>query len=263
MGSLGQAFETALRNAGLEQLLERLTAMAAAGAVIDPADRRAAIISGKGWMLVGLGIGDQDHAALLAAVDSMQTSQFSAVDALSVASRSRCLADTPTHPWIEAVETRWPAPVAHEYRHLRELLAEGQIIGALWQFKDAAEMLVKFPAVAMLRDIQRHADRSTPAAHDAVVAADAELRRLLLAKPPALGDWIMIADRAARFVLERSSGLLVPELASLFRKSTGRHDGQASPFARWLSKIAAQGRVPSCRSWLPCSTRPRRTCWPS
>ena len=51
--------------------------------------------------------------------------------------------------WVEEVLADWPAPVAHEYHRLREVLAQGQIISAVLQLKDLAEILVKFPTLVM------------------------------------------------------------------------------------------------------------------
>lgn len=58
--------------------------------------------------------------------------------------------------WAESAFETWPGPVAHEYYRLKELLTEGQIIGAIWQLKDLAEVFIKFPAVVMACDVLEH-----------------------------------------------------------------------------------------------------------
>ncbi len=58
-----------------------------------------------------------------------------------------------TAQWVATVENDWPAPIAHEYYRLRELLAEGQLVSAIWQLKDVAEILIKFPAIVMAQTV--------------------------------------------------------------------------------------------------------------
>lgn len=59
----------------------------------------------------------------------------------------QCLADSTQ--WQQPVLNNWPAPIAHEYKRLKDLLAQASFISALWQFKDVAEILIKFHTVCM------------------------------------------------------------------------------------------------------------------
>jgi tetratricopeptide (TPR) repeat protein len=65
--------------------------------------------------------------------------------------RCKALADSPL--WCEQVIEQWPGPIAHEYGRLRERLVAGDIIGAVWQLKDVAEIIARFPACVMYRDV--------------------------------------------------------------------------------------------------------------
>ncbi len=97
------------------------------------------------------------------------------------------------HPWVDSVLEHWPGPVAHEYHQLRVLLESDQMVGAIWQLKDVAEVLIKFPALVMARDVIENGSDA---------ALQDETRRLLLAKPPSLGDWHRLAsDLLARRLL--------------------------------------------------------------
>ena len=107
----------------------------------------------------------------------------------------------------------WPGPIAHEYFQLRTLLEADQIVGAVWQLKDVAEVLIKLPAIVMARDV---------IAHGSDEALQADIRRTLLAKPPSLGDWHRLAsDLLAKRLTSPGSGseLLLPEVAGLFRQA--------------------------------------------
>jgi hypothetical protein len=47
--------------------------------------------------------------------------------------------------WVAPVIDTWPGPIAHEYQRLRELIEADQVIAAVWQLKDVAEVLIKLP----------------------------------------------------------------------------------------------------------------------
>ena len=114
--------------------------------------------------------------------------------------------------WIDSIANSWPGPVAHEYFRLRELIEEDEVIGAVWQLKDVAEVLIKLPAVVMARDVIEFGTSD---------ALRNDVRRALLAKPPSLGDWYTLAATTlARPVLTGEAGdsLLLPDVATLFRQ---------------------------------------------
>jgi|GEM_PF-2696643 len=91
----------------------------------------------------------------------------------AILARTRALAADPPAPWVDTVMDAWPGPLAHEYHRLRELLNQGQLVAAVFQLKDLAEVLVKFPALVMARDLIAHGDA------EAAMAA----RRALLGEP--------------------------------------------------------------------------------
>lgn len=124
-----------------------------------------------------------------------------------VADFCRTLARNPPAPWVAAVSEHWPGPVAHEYHRLRELLEAGQLVPAIWQLKDLAETLVKFPALVMARDLISHGGE----------AAAREVRRALFGGQLTFGAWVGLVERtmapAARKV---GSTLVCPQLPLLF-----------------------------------------------
>ena len=121
----------------------------------------------------------------------------------------RRLGREPPQPWVEAVADAWPGPIAHEYHRLRQLLTEGQIVPAIFQLKDLVEVLIKFPALVMARDLLQHGDA------EAGLAA----RRALFGQMLSLGAWLAgVRDQLAPQVrrLAPTGRLLLPELGSVF-----------------------------------------------
>lgn len=117
--------------------------------------------------------------------------------------------------WVEPALEEWPGPIAHELHRLRELVDEGQVIGAVWQLKDVAEVLIKFPAVVMARDYLEHGrDERT---RD-------RIRSGLFSKLLAMGDWHKLAGDLLAPALSKAKGdpLLLPRLAGLFRGGKGK-----------------------------------------
>ncbi len=117
--------------------------------------------------------------------------------------------------WVEAVFESWPGPVAHEAFQLKTLLDDGQILGALWQLKDLAEVLLKLPAVIMARDLLENGKDAS---------LESRIWKALTSKPLSMGDWHALAgDLLAREVINRwDEGLVLPEVARVFRKSASR-----------------------------------------
>ena len=131
------------------------------------------------------------------------------------------LAEAPDSPWIEAVIEDWPGPIAHEYARLRQILAEGQILGALWQLKDVTEVLIRFPTLVMLRDLIESAERPEldEAARAALRASAREVRTTLLGPPLSLGRWLVLAaDALALKIQQAPERFTFPEVAGLFRQ---------------------------------------------
>ncbi len=112
----------------------------------------------------------------------------------------RELASSPPFPWVQEVFDDWPSPIAHEYYRLRKLLEDGEIIGAIWQLKDFAEVLIKFPTIIMARDI---------ISNSANEHLTNSVRRSLLSKPPSMGDWFTLgSDTPADVYFGRGQAIL-------------------------------------------------------
>ena len=127
----------------------------------------------------------------------------------------------------------WPGPIAHEYDRLRRLLEADQLVASVWQLKDVAEVLIRFPACVMARDILEHG--SVRAFQDAT-------RRILLGPAMSMGTWQGLAQGlAAHIVTHDGDGFLAPQVASLFwmkdRSSKREVDG-AQPPVRGAGQLA-------------------------
>ncbi len=71
----------------------------------------------------------------------------------------------------------WPGPIAHEYHRLRELLTEGHIVPAIFQLKDLVEVMIKFPALVMARDLLQHGDQEAGRAARRVIVTLAAIEQ--------------------------------------------------------------------------------------
>lgn len=102
----------------------------------------------------------------------------------------RCQQLAAQENWLADVENTWPAPIAHEYQRLCGLLADARpdISGAVWQLKDVAEVLLKFPTLVLFRDLYEHGNE----------AGRRELLQRFLGKELSMGDWLGLALDLAR-----------------------------------------------------------------
>ncbi len=83
-------------------------------------------------------------------------------------------------PWSSAILERWPAPFTFEYWRLRDELQRGQLLAAMFQLKDCAEVLLKLVVSAAGRLLIEQGER----------IQQQEARRFLLAnKARSMGDW--------------------------------------------------------------------------
>lgn len=142
--------------------------------------------------LADLGVAKEQRGLIMVAVEALRQGdawpRLSSQEAPSYARyltpdvEVRCcqLAQTPPSPWVPEVMEQWPEPIAHEYWRFRELLAEAQVVSAILQLKDLAEVLVKFPALVLTRDLIEHGSHE----HCRV------LRLSLLGGPLNLGQWL-------------------------------------------------------------------------
>jgi hypothetical protein len=142
--------------------------------------------------------------------------------------RCRALGQQPPVPWVTAVADAWPGPIAHEYQHLRQLLEQGQIVAAIFQLKDLAEVLVKFPALVMARDLIAHGD-----AEAARVA-----RCGLFGGALSMGHWVnaIVREQLAPQVLRLADRLLLPELGTAFVAANPAGKPASTP---WLETLKA------------------------
>ncbi len=190
--------------------------------------------------------------------------------ALNEAAIARCqaLGQQPPVPWVAAVADGWPGPIAHEYQHLRQLLEQGQIVAAIFQLKDLAEVLVKFPALVMARDLIEHGDP------EAARAA----RRGLFGGLLSFGHWVdeivgqQLVPQVRRLCPHAgpTRQLLFPELGAVFVTVEKSGKGTASPWRKtlkglveWRNETLAHGAfhldpqeyLPDLEQWLSAINR--------
>ncbi|MFO1419572.1 MAG: SAM domain-containing protein [Candidatus Competibacteraceae bacterium] len=148
----------------------------------------------------------------------------------AVIDQCRVLGRQPPQPWVDAVAESWPGPIAHEYHRLRELLTEGHIVPAIFQLKDLVEVLIKFPALVMARDLLQHGDEE----------ASRDARRALFGERLSLGTWLAgVRDKIAPQVRRLAPGgpLLLPELGSVFATTQQRGKDAPPPWCETLARL--------------------------
>jgi tetratricopeptide (TPR) repeat protein len=151
--------------------------------------------------------------------------------------RCQALGQQPPIPWVETVADAWPGPIAHEYQHLRQLLEQGQIVAAIFQLKDLAEVLVKFPALVMARDLIEHGDPEA-----ARVA-----RRSLFGGLLSFGHWVdgivgqQLVPQVRRLCPQPgpTRQLLFPELGAVFVTVGKSGKEAASPWRKTLKDLVS------------------------
>jgi tetratricopeptide (TPR) repeat protein len=149
-------------------------------------------------------------------------------DFAAATARCRELAEKPGVPWVTEVIDTWPTPIAHEYWRLREELRRGEIAAILWQFKDVAEILIRFPALVMAREVLECAEPSE----------GAHIRRMLLGGPLTLGAWHSRLREMAAMVVAAGVSLF-PLSAALAREmvgGTGRR-AEETAWTRFLREL--------------------------
>jgi len=82
--------------------------------------------------------------------------------------------------YADAINTYYPL-IAHEYHILYKFVKEQNYFGALLEFKDVVEILLKFPTLIAINNLWRK-DKYTIPEEKAII-------ELLLSKPLSLGDW--------------------------------------------------------------------------
>jgi lipoprotein NlpI len=108
--------------------------------------------------------------------------------------------------WVDAIAEGWPSPIAYEYRELRNAVEADQIVAAVWQLKDAAEVLVKFPALVLARDVLVHGSQQSRK----------EVRDVLFGKQLTFGVWLEFLRTLESIVRREADSLDFRELIGAF-----------------------------------------------
>lgn len=95
--------------------------------------------------------------------------------------------------WQERVLNKWPAPIAHEYYQLRNILYEGQFITGLLQFKDVVEVIIKFTTHAMYQWVKATSPENPKIK---------EIQQKLFEKPLSLGSWLELIRILSELILD-------------------------------------------------------------
>ena len=137
--------------------------------------------------------------------------------------------------WVDAIETRWPGPVAYTYRLLRRLLRNGQVDAAALVFKDFAEVLARLSALILAQDL----------IHNGSPEGVAAIRGEFFGAPPSMGVWVRLADTWSRQAQKAPQGLLFPEIARLWRtpndKRTALNTLLSEHIVNWRNETIGHG----------------------
>jgi len=141
----------------------------------------------------------------------------------------RAIAVDPGAAWMPEAEATWPGPMAHEYHRLRRVLEEGQVVAAIFQLKDFAEVCIRFPALVLASDVLAHGRRSDRE----------QVRRVLDGRPLAMGQWLqLLRDVLVPASRASADDLAFPELANLFlTRPSDRRSATLTPWARLLEDL--------------------------
>jgi len=150
--------------------------------------------------------------------------------------RRTCVALAESPLWLEAVVDYWPGPIAHEYQRLRELLLDGEIVSAVWQLKDVGEVLIRFPACVMARDVIENGID---------LRFKSEIRTQMLGPPLSMGGWLTLAEKLSSHIRTKSeAGFNCPQIAGLFRSERNKETGLAKflkDLTGWRNKSFGHG----------------------
>ncbi|WP_449536242.1 hypothetical protein [Ferdinandcohnia sp. Marseille-Q9671] len=87
--------------------------------------------------------------------------------------------------WVKSAFEVYPSIIAHEYWRIYQLLKEGHTYGAFLQLKDLFEVLIKFPTLVAVSELNEKTEKTKK---------ENEILADLLSKPLGLGDWERIAS---------------------------------------------------------------------
>jgi tetratricopeptide (TPR) repeat protein/uncharacterized Zn finger protein (UPF0148 family) len=131
--------------------------------------------------------------------------------------RAQALADN-NDVWVDMAQ--WPGPIAYSYNLLRNKLRNGQIDASALILKDITELLARFFALVMLRDMSEHKNHADINADDQ--DKQKEMIDGLFTKPHSMGSWRTLADDLARQIQKKPEIYKFPEIATVFRDSKGK-----------------------------------------
>lgn len=130
--------------------------------------------------------------------------------------------------WVEAVSTQWPAPIAHEYHRLRQLVEENRIEAAVWQLKDTAEVLVKFSALVLACDFLAHGS----------LQSRKKVCGALFGRPLSFGAWLeLVRDTLAPLTHDESEPVKFATILNLFVRIDAAGHVTQTPLYKAISRI--------------------------
>lgn len=111
--------------------------------------------------------------------------------------------------WQEQVLSQWPAPIAHEYYQLRNILHEGQFVTGLLQLKDVVEVIVKFTTHTMYQWIRAYSPENEKIK---------EVEQKLFEKPLSLGSWLELIRILSQLIItdDNANKYLGKQIATWF-----------------------------------------------
>lgn len=172
-----------------------------------------------------LHIAEADHRDRILAGAIRGSARLSQASKIDYQRACKALAESKT--WVTSVVETWPGPIAHEYQRLRELLQQGEIVSAVWQLKDVAEVLIRFPVCVMARDVFEYG---------VDLKFKATVRSKLFGPAMSMGGWLELAVMLSRHIHDHGENRFVcPMVARLFRKSAGK--GKDTKLAEFLKEI--------------------------
>ncbi|WP_409408493.1 hypothetical protein AAE485_08060 [Acidithiobacillus ferriphilus] len=127
--------------------------------------------------------------------------------------------------WNEALVTTAPGPIAYTYWLLQNLLEKGQVDASAMVLKDFAELLARFSALVMARDVLEH---GTPELQKTT-------REMLFGRPMSMGSWIGLADLLASAIRQAPTGYAVPQIANWWRDEKGKPTALCSLLAHTIT----------------------------
>lgn len=125
--------------------------------------------------------------------------------------------------WQQSVLNEWPAPIAHEYQQLKNILNDGLFIAAIFQLKDVVEITIKVSAITMYQWLHH----TVPYLEELQ-----EVRKELFMKQLSLGSWLQLTRTVAQLILDNEAANkdLGKQLATwLYSPVAARDESSAKP----------------------------------